>query len=125
MTEEHAEALDLGKLREVASAATPGPWGRATTDGMGWAVHRGEHETVALYADRDDAEHIATFDPPTVLALIERVERAEAAVERVRTICVPDWRSNRGHEHQTTTEAYAAGRNALLDDLRSALEADR
>ena len=32
-----------------------------------------------VYTD-DLAEHIATFDPPTVLALIERLERAEAAL---------------------------------------------
>lgn len=31
-----------------------------------------------------DAEHIATFDPPTVLALIERARAAEATLERVR-----------------------------------------
>lgn len=52
----------------VARLSTPGPWGRAGVDGQGFAVHRGEHETVALYCDRDNAAHIATHDPAYVLA---------------------------------------------------------
>lgn len=36
-----------------------------------------------------DATHIATFDPPTVLALIARLREAEAKVERVREVHEP------------------------------------
>ena len=78
-------------------------WHRVVTPGL-WRVEVEEHQDhggadrywhVIADADREyvggiereaDAEHIATFDPPTVLALIERLERAEAAVERVRAL---------------------------------------
>lgn len=39
----------------LLNAATSGRWSVASTDEMGFAVHQGEHTTIALYADRDDA----------------------------------------------------------------------
>lgn len=96
------EHIDVSKLRETAEAATPGPW---QTDGPFWVdpfdgrTDKAETRAgVTAGADRKlvmpgewetkdaDAEHIATFDPPTVLALLDRLERAEAAVERVRAV---------------------------------------
>lgn len=95
----------IQRLREVAEAATEGPW---AVDGPWWhnddaaghdmtemvttnsiaripvavTVCRGERRDGR---DRNlDMRHIATFDPPTVLELLDRLERAEAAVERVR-----------------------------------------
>ena len=52
--------LDLTKLREIAEAAmtTPGPW----------------------------SEYILAFDPPTVIALIDEVERLRGQVNSVRGI---------------------------------------
>lgn len=69
------------ELRRLAEAATPGPWERASTDGMGWAVHRGEHDTVALYADRHDSEFIAAANPTAVLDLLDRLRAAEVLAE--------------------------------------------
>ncbi|MGO3150489.1 ead/Ea22-like family protein [Glutamicibacter ardleyensis] len=40
--------------------------------------------------DKADATHIATFDPPTILALITRLEQAEAVVARVRVVATGD-----------------------------------
>lgn len=90
--------IDLDALEEIAIAATDGPWqwdekyddGDGTT---GLALLNGSRaEVVGAYnhrccAFRDDpkvedcdAKHIAAFDPPTVLALIARLRRAEAVV---------------------------------------------
>lgn len=70
-------ADDLTRLRAVAEAATPGPW-----EADGFYVRVGHEFAIALANSRPDtsphdAEFIATFDPPTVAALIDRVERAE------------------------------------------------
>lgn len=78
------------ELRKVAEAATPGPW-------CAWNPSDGEsHVTIAGkvawrslrsasdFADDEtiphwlDARHIVTFDPPTVLALLDRVADLEA-----------------------------------------------
>lgn len=91
--------LDLSQLREVAGQATPGPW--ETLGGQGpfgthAVCHRMEQGTLVELAYRDahfdktNAVHIATFDPPTVLALIARLEAAEQAVARVREVCESD-----------------------------------
>ena len=81
--------LDLNKLREIAEAATPGPWEAGMTtfgdprDGATHAcvrvadAHWTDHLVVSegcAEADRNMA-HIATFDPPTVLALIDELEQ--------------------------------------------------
>src|SRR5690606_27092847 len=72
----------IAELRRIAEAATPGPWGvnpwRAVVDemetltpicGMLWPTElRTEEQTLA------NAQHIATFDPPTVLALLDEIE---------------------------------------------------
>lgn len=78
--------IDTAKLREIASNATPGPWTteRPTTDASGFlcgvaiaAVMGG----AKVYADppggqfpANDRLHIAAFNPPTVLALIDELE---------------------------------------------------
>lgn len=82
--------IDVKRLRKVAEAATPGPWSACvrnslmavtTADGglsvstVGMPEHPGAIE---------DAGHIAAFDPPTVLALLDRLEAAEAAVRRTK-----------------------------------------
>ena len=99
--------FDLTKLREIAEAATPGPWKFAT------APAEGSDETAIEYlggaltgygplcvvwipetlGDPDgyrltaatgdgphalmDATHIAAFDPPTVLSLLDEIERLQ------------------------------------------------
>ena len=70
--------LDLDALEAVARAATPGPWHQgAHYIGAGGEPHDPEVQVGQASAIRD-AKHMATFDPPTVRALIARVKRAEA-----------------------------------------------
>lgn len=85
-----AGVLDLDALRQVAEAATPGPWEHGTGDWChmsGWQIGRPDagsmdgFRPIAFTGTEnydDDAAHIATFDPPTVLALIDALEAAEA-----------------------------------------------
>ena len=82
--------LNLTKLRKIAEAATPGPWNLHTLRTDETHDIRGsidDEADIVIYAECEDADaaHVATFDPPTVLALIDRLEAAEAKVERVRT----------------------------------------
>lgn len=81
-------APDHADLRALAEKATPGPWGVASTDDMGFAVHRGEHETVALYCDRDNAAYIASTSPDRVTALLDELDRLRATVARVEALVI-------------------------------------
>ena len=79
--------LSLTELREIAKAATPGPWNLHTLRTDETHDIRGsidDEANIVIYAECEDADaaHVATFDPPTVLALIARLEAAEAKVER-------------------------------------------
>lgn len=80
---------DLAHLREVAEAATPGRWwsapnddgifahvpdGRPNGEGIAQAVYYGKRSSP------ENARHIATFDPPTVLKMIAALETMEALV---------------------------------------------
>lgn len=91
--------IDLSKLRKIAEAATPGPWEaerffwkRAVADNRYWLGIDGKGEVsgyIALIDDdsaTEDAAHIATFDPPTVIALIDELERLREVVATVRSI---------------------------------------
>lgn len=68
--------LDLKKLREVNLAATQGKWQHNGAS----AVWIGEHKFIASVNDHsgnwapEDAAYIAAFDPPTTLALLDRIE---------------------------------------------------
>ena len=75
------------RLREIASEATPGPWHRTsfeggTDDGIDGAT--GErvvcptisNETIGVDSELD-AEHIATFDPVLVAAMLDVIDAAE------------------------------------------------
>ena len=85
---------DLDDLRAVAEAATPGPW-EFEAEGES---HCGEPGCCSDYWDNriwskrehyilfeshilgaKDAEYIATFDPPTVLGLLDRIAELETA----------------------------------------------
>ncbi len=95
---------DLTKLREIANAATPGPWESAAAPAEGsdetaieylegaltgygplcvvWVPETlGDPDGYRLTATTGDgphalmdAAHIATFDPPTVIALLGEIE---------------------------------------------------
>ena len=81
--------LNLTELRKVAEAATPGVWklwgmsvmadqdGTSNVDtavSVAHTLYRDEHGKPRTW----DAQHIATFDPPTVLALLDRVAELES-----------------------------------------------
>ena len=72
--------LDLDHLEAVAtrSAAEPGWYD------LERLVNYGACEIIRAASVAGDAEFIATFDPPTVLALIERLRAAEAIADAAR-----------------------------------------
>lgn len=85
---------DLTALRELAEKATPGPWHFHQDDGTALdisevCIPRPEEDVdlsiASLLEDRDGA-FIAATNPSVVLALLDRLESAEAAIERVRDI---------------------------------------
>jgi hypothetical protein len=67
-------AAALMRERADANLITPSPWGFAGVSGQGFAVHHGEHDTVALYANRPDADHIASWHPAVALAVADWLE---------------------------------------------------
>lgn len=83
--------MNIQELRAVAEAAekATGSWRFRKPKGYsGWAdddlglygkwgyvIRPGDYG--GMFNDLDAAEHVATFDPPTVLALLDRLERAE------------------------------------------------
>ncbi|MDJ1370644.1 hypothetical protein C7K25_04565 [Gulosibacter molinativorax] len=99
MTELSGEKL--AELRKIAGRATPGPW-----SAMGYDDYPGDEGVCILGAantatgshmigyslpngrSRDQVEsdgaHIAAFDPPTVLALLDRIAELEAELGGIR-----------------------------------------
>jgi len=79
---------DLDNLRKVAEAATPGPWemreGNPQMGGRNFTLRvqgkAGIRMSAHCYGFNGDPEFIATFDPPTILALLSRLEQAESAL---------------------------------------------
>lgn len=98
--------MELNELRKIVEAATPGPWEvwknvhcdpvvvPAEKPWAGITDPKMPFEKIAgLSTAPDDygranLEYIATFDPPTVLALLSRLEQAEQALARVRSLCM-------------------------------------
>jgi len=81
--------MNTAELRKIAEAATPGPWYEVVNDLIGGLAvspnnkpcsqldTRNGEGTVADLLNADaDATHIATFDPPTILALLDVVDAA-------------------------------------------------
>src|SRR5690606_26615746 len=89
----------LAELRRIAEAATPGPW-RISGDGPvdRFVIASTERDHIAettrggsfTNEDLANAYHIATFDPPTVLALLNEIERLrrerEALAEALKRV---------------------------------------
>jgi len=86
----------LAELRRIASAATPGPWQWARSRDKGDPhayVYAGDYasegepdlwcEIVSGFPEAD-AKHIATFDPATALALLDRIEALEQERDAAR-----------------------------------------
>lgn len=97
-------SIKLDDLEATAKAATPGPWNYDTHDGGVDRLEDDDGEIVVagavvgtfwphgastrqLLLESSDALHIATFDPPTALALIAKLREAEAVAEKVRAVC--------------------------------------
>ncbi|WP_082123950.1 ead/Ea22-like family protein [Arthrobacter sp. YC-RL1] len=89
---------DLKELSRIAEAATPGPWEKydlpVAVANSNFTIHAPNAVGVPTWTTAlppeiastlkaEDAEFVATFDPPTVLALLSRLEQAEQAVARV------------------------------------------
>jgi len=81
-------SFDIAKLKAVAEAATPGPWvngypnaGQVTDIEEVCSVRK---NLITKFSTHEDREHIATFNPATVLALLARLERLESEVETLR-----------------------------------------
>lgn len=89
----------LAEWRKVAEAATPGPWWNDWTEVYGGTYDEprydanGDRDWIAetcANSPRDDANgtHIATFDPATMLRLIDGLEAAlDAAPNTVEIRC--------------------------------------
>lgn len=83
-------ALDLVVLRKTAEAATAGRWDAVVMGSEGYRVLAANPDrplrriVVAIVGhekwdtDRANAEYIGTFDPVTVLELLDRIEQHEA-----------------------------------------------
>ena len=77
--------LDINALEKVAMAATPGPWNCRTffSAGVKRQVSGEDHTSVAWCGNSNgivataNVTYISTFDPPTVMALIGRLRKAE------------------------------------------------
>lgn len=126
---------ERAKLRELAEAATPGPWG--VFDGCVW-TEPGECVTHSNRADAQNAAnlaHIAAANPTAALALLDALDAAEARLAAVRAIArrVPagdyywdakaaDWRV-RGRLHKVRGQWYyqvpGDGPAILQDDCRN------
>ena len=83
--------LDLDALEAVARAATPGPWEyrheSPSMNGEKCTIRQAGVPGIRMSAHvygfgTGMIEHIATFDPPTGLALIARLREAEAKCHR-------------------------------------------
>ena len=111
--------INLTELRQTAAKATPGVWklwgmtvmadqdGTSNVDSaveVAHTVYRDERGKPRTW----DAMHIAAFDPPTALALLDRMEAAEARVARVEALCDAAWFTGEIHR----------------DDIREALAGD-
>jgi len=91
------QELDPKELRKIAEAATPGPWEMReespSMDGRNFTLRvqdkAGIRMSAHCYGFNGDPEFIATFDPPTVLALLTQLEQYKAQVARVRGL-IPD-----------------------------------
>src|SRR5690625_3323391 len=78
--------MSLYDLRNIAEAATPGPWEATTSevtmnDRSLWRIGDPHRPHVAQSVMRQaDAEFFATFNPQKVLELLDRIEQLQAVV---------------------------------------------
>lgn len=90
--------MNTNQLREVAAAATPGPWRSTHTsfEKYGGAIEsdgRWPYNVIAhtLESEHSNAAHIATFNPALVMKLLDVVEAAKAIdkylpIDKIQTL---------------------------------------
>lgn len=89
--------LDLSALRKVAEAA------RDNAEGIGWF----SAEYSMLHGkDEQDAQHIAAFDPPTVLALLDELENARTTIEHDKRHFAKAWDAGAAALWKASGEGY-------------------
>jgi len=84
--------VDTTKLRELAQAATPGPW--RSTDAIEWDEcvaeisywHVFQEEGTELSSMDNDAEYIAAANPATVLALLDEIDKLRTIEAAARNL---------------------------------------
>ena len=116
---------ELDAMEAVAQAATPGPWqvldsihGDPIVHQVGRGYLSGGGVATAFHGEdygRTVAAHIATFDPPTVLALIERLRKAEA--ERDEWRAVAEERTTVRYRNAEETDAQNVALRQQVADL--------
>lgn len=129
-------SLNLDTLRKVAEAATPGPWHQSETGVLGaredWDLARGPARIMAAQMPwrrermEANAKHVATFDPPTVLALLSRLEKAEQDRDKLRNRLDAMRRQRDGYRNQLRkTEQQVAQVRDLLAYLEKLASGDK
>ena len=85
-------SIKLDDLEATAKAATPGPWQHLPYGGQnqngdysGGEIYEANGEHLISDVSDEAGSHIATFDPPTVLALIAKLREAEAEAARYKS----------------------------------------
>lgn len=113
----------LAELRKVAEGATDGPWHLVTCK-----CGNSEHPVIttietemiieAFYED-NDAPHVAAFDPPTALALLDRIAQLERERDEARAkveSITSQWRATGRAEADAHRRAVKA--EATLERIR-------
>lgn len=87
--------MNIKKYREIAEAATPGPWYLSDDqNSVHQHIYQGEFEEVCnvdssdLDAYQKNSAFIATFSPETVLRLLDTIEKYEAALKHIKNGCL-------------------------------------
>lgn len=129
---------NLDTLHKTAEAEETQKWG-------GWAFEEDDFDGFCIYINDGDnfgrsyvakdltqgesegestAEFIATFDPPTVLALLSRLEQAEQAVQRVREMATELRDTPASPESPKYARLLIEGAQAAGADILRALDGD-
>ena len=96
----------MQELRRIAEAATPGPWA--------FPHQKDPYGCYLLPLSENNASYIAAFDPTTVLALLDEIERLQQKVQRANALAVTV---------EQTLKAWSMGDylTPFMDDLWNAL----
>lgn len=119
--------MELNELRKTAEEATQGNW-MWVNDRDDERIRAGKfpyhHVTYTDDVVDENALYIATFDPPTVLALLSRLEQAEQAVQRVREMATELRDTPASPESPKYARLLIEGAQAAGADMLHALEGD-